>query len=357
MFKRILSLALILLLLAGGISVFASEAGGPNDPLVSKSYAQSWADGLLNGASSSINAKLKPVYDNAISYAQAHTPATSAAEKRTVYSGGTVTMNTGASVTMLSGTATVSIASGAFVNATVGGAASNGKLNPKQLYIACENTSATVKASSDCVFLLDGSYTVVSGTLTFSDVPSGEWYYENVYSAVESGLIEGYGDGSFRPKAQLTLAAAVKLAACMHQLHAEGAVSFKEGDPWYKVYVDYAVKNGIVGSGYSTMTDAKMNAAVSRRDYVVIFHKALPASEFAQLNTIADGAIPDVKSSDAGAAEIYSFYRAGIVEGSSSTPGVADHSFLPDNSITRSEVTAVISRMLDASARSVFTIG
>lgn len=356
--RSLLSLALVLLLLAGGISVFASEAGGPNDPLVSKSYAQTWAEGVLRGSTSSIASKLRPIYDNALSYAQQNKPETSAAEKRAIYSGGAVTLSTGASVTVLSGSARVSIVSGAVVNATVGAACVNGNLNQKQLYIACENTSATVTAASDCVLLLDGSYKVSSsGRITFSDVPATEWYYENVYSAVESGLIEGYGDGSFRPKAQLTLAAAVKLAACMHQLHNEGAVSFREGDPWYKVYVDYAVRNGIVDGSYSSLADSKMNAAVSRRDYVVIFYKALPASEFAKLNSIADGAIPDVGSSAPGAAEIYAFYRAGIVEGSSSTPGVADHSFLPDNSITRSEVTAVISRMLDPTVRSVFTIG
>lgn len=356
MSRKIIAILLIVLLLAGGIGVFASEAGGPNDPLVSRSRAQKWADGLVKSAGDAIAGKLDPIYQRALDYAKENAPETSSAERRNVHPGGTVTLSPGASVTLLSGAATVKIDSGALVNATVGAEAVSGKLNKNHLYIACENTAATVAVSSESVFLLDGGYKVSAGKITFSDVPANAWYYANVYSAVESGLIEGYGDGSFRPNAELNLAATVKLAACMHQLHNEGEVTLKEGVPWYKVYVDYAVENGIVEAEYSDYTNERMNTAVSRREYVLIFHKALPESQYAQRNDIADDAVPDVKTADAGAAEIYAFYRAGIVEGSSSTPGVPDHSFLPDNNIKRSEVTAVISRMLDPGARSSFTI-
>ena len=57
-----------------------------------------------------------------------------------------------------------------------------------------------------------------------------------------------------------------------------------------------------------------MNAPVTRGEFVHIFHGAEEA--YKAINTVADNAIPDVKATDKFAAEIYEFYRAGILTGS-----------------------------------------
>ena len=64
------------------------------------------------------------------------------------------------------------------------------------------------------------------------------------------------------------------------------------------------------------------------------------------MNAIADNAIPDVKTGDAYADEIYDFYRAGIFTGSN-----AEGTFHPESSIKRSEVAAILIRMYDESMR------
>ena len=56
--KRLLVLALTLLLLCG--TVTASAAGSASDPLVSKSYADSWASSLVEDAAEGIDAALRP---------------------------------------------------------------------------------------------------------------------------------------------------------------------------------------------------------------------------------------------------------------------------------------------------------
>ena len=113
---------------------------------------------------------------------------------------------------------------------------------------------------------------------------------------------------------------------------------------WYDSYVSYAVANGIIEKDYASYTAAHMNAAITRAEFVHIFHGA--ESTYKAINQVADGAIPDVKSGDAFASDIYEFYRAGILTGSD-----AKGTFHPASSIKRSEVATILLRMFEAAAR------
>ncbi len=339
--KRLLVLALTLLLLCG--TVTASAAGSASDPLVSKSYADSWANALVEDAADGIEAALRPAFQQS---GQA-----SGAARVSLSAGQVLSLKEGASVTLLSGSATVSISSGAFLNVSVGGEAKNGRVNQNQMYIVCENSSAAVTASSASTLLVGGSYST-SSALTFSDVPVGSWYAEYVYAAVDMGLIDGVDVGRYGPDESFTLAQAIKIAACMHQLYHEGEISLTNGDPWYTTYVDYAVRNGIAPESYGGLSRSEYDSPISRRDYVRLFYNALPTSEYLAINDIADGAIPDVATGSIGYEEIYTFYRAGILDGS-----LDDGSFLPDSGIKRSEVAAIIARMFDDSLRKSVSLG
>ena len=343
--KRVLVLALTVLLLCGAAT--ASAAGSASDPLISQSYADDWADALVQDAADGLEDALRPVFEAA----SGHSGSTSGAARVSLSSGQSLNLKEGASVTLLSGSATVKISSGAFLNVSVGGEAVNGKVNQNQLYIVCESSSATVTASSASTMLVGGSYTR-SGGITFDDVPVGSWYHEYVYAAVDMGLIDGITETGYGPDQSFTLAQAIKIAACMHQLYHEGAVSLTNGDPWYTTYVAYAVQNGIAPESYGSLSRSEYDAPISRRDYVRLFYNALPSSEYEEINSIADNAIPDVAVGSIGSAEIYAFYRAGILDGS-----LEDGSFLPDSGIKRSEVAAIIVRMFDDSLRKSVTLG
>ncbi len=87
-----------------------------------------------------------------------------------------------------------------------------------------------------------------------------------------------------------------------------------------------------------------MNAPVTRGEFVHIFHGAEEA--YKAINTVADNAIPDVKATDKFTAEIYEFYRAGILTGSD-----AKGTFHSASTIKRSEVATILLRMFETSAR------
>ena len=179
----------------------------------------------------------------------------------------------------------------------------------------------------------------------FADVPSDSWYYSSVKAAWENNLIDGVTANEFKPNATLTVAQTIKLAAALHQLDRTGEVSLKNGGAnWYDSYVNYAVVNGIIEKDYANYTKAQMNAPVTRGEFVHIFHGAEEA--YKAINTVADNAIPDVKATDKFAAEIYEFYRAGILTGSD-----AKGTFHSASTIKRSEVATILLRMFETSAR------
>lgn len=179
----------------------------------------------------------------------------------------------------------------------------------------------------------------------FKDVPTSAWYYDSVKSAWKNDLINGVTGTEFRPDENMTVAQAIKLAAALHQMNMRGKVSLTNGYPnWYSTYVDYAIANDLIESSYGAYTPAQMNTAVTRAEFVHIFYAA--AGKLPAINTIADGAIPDVRTGDVYAAEIYDFYRAGILTGSD-----AKGTFKPADTIKRSEVAAILVRMYDSGSR------
>jgi len=177
----------------------------------------------------------------------------------------------------------------------------------------------------------------------FVDVPEDAWYHDEVVGAVYTGIINGKSATEFKPDDLLTYAEAIKLAACMSQVYLNGNVTLTSGTPWYQPYVDYCKINNIIKKNYD------YNANATRAGYIEIFASALPDSAFEEINNIPNGSILDVKNNAPYALYVYKMYRAGILTGVD-----ALHNCKPDDNIKRSEVAAIISRMMDEGNRVKF---
>ena len=194
------------------------------------------------------------------------------------------------------------------------------------------------------VLFVAGMVTVpaAAADFPFVDVSPEAWYYNDVKTAYEGGLVNGKTTTTFCPTDNLTYAEAVKLAACMHQKYTTGVVSLVNGDPWYKSFADYAKMNGIISKDYG------WNDKATRAGYMEIFANALPDSALTAKNDVPDGSIPDVSMAHPQAAAIYKLYRAGILQGSDDTYGGVwtRHLCKPADPIKRSEVAAILTRMM-----------
>ena len=179
----------------------------------------------------------------------------------------------------------------------------------------------------------------------FDDVAENAWYYESVYYAWDENLIDGVTADKYQPDGSLTVAQTIKLAAALHEKLNRGYVTLENGTAnWYDTYVDYAVNNSIIEAKYQSYTKAQMDTAITRNEFVHIFHGAMDS--YKAINDVADNAIPDVKLTDVYADEIYDFYRAGILTGSDGAG-----TFNGKTTIKRSEVATILVRMYDESLR------
>lgn len=176
----------------------------------------------------------------------------------------------------------------------------------------------------------------------FTDVAKTAWYYNDVADAYANGLISGKSDTEFKPDGTLTIAEAVKLAVVCHQTLVSGKVSTlpDSGSNWYDPYVSYAKDNGIVTE------DEDYTAPATRGKIAVLFSRAMISSgtDCPEVNPIAFGNLADVPVDAWYAGAVYRLYRWGILTGDGT-------SVKPESPVKRSEISAVIMRMIDASRR------
>lgn len=115
-------------------------------------------------------------------------------------------------------------------------------------------------------------------TNLFGDVKSSDWFVSYVNTAKNEGIVSGYSDG-FRPNQNITRAEALKILLTAGQFDIpEEAPDFSDvaSDAWYKKYVAFAEKNGIVG-GYNDGT-FRPNQFITRAEIAKITVKAMELS-------------------------------------------------------------------------------
>ena len=178
----------------------------------------------------------------------------------------------------------------------------------------------------------------------FADVAANAWYYDEVASAYSLGLISGTSARTFEPDATLTIAQTIKLAASCHQLISTGTASniASSTSNWYDGYVDYATINGIVTEIY-----ADYNAPATRGQVAVLFSRALISSKgnMDEINAASFGSLPDVDTAAWYSGAVYRMYRWGLMTGDN------NGNIQPEYPIKRSEISAVVMRMIDTSVR------
>ena len=213
--------------------------------------------------------------------------------------------------------------------------------------------SVTEKADGTYFFIMPDSTAYIDaefvGNMPFVDVPASAWYADAVRDAWANGLIDGVNATHFDPDGSLTVAQAIKLAAALHQRIENGTVTLKNGSPWYRSYLEYAVEHGVIEESYLGYSAAALNAPVQRAEFAHILYGA--AKPYAAINEIGANALPDVKTGDRYADEIYTLYRAGVLNGSDRSG-----TFYPTSLIRRSEAAAILIRAFDEEARRTLTL-
>lgn len=161
---------------------------------------------------------------------------------------------------------------------------------------------------------------------TYSDVPSNAWYYDYVASLSARGVIDGYPDGTFRPKGLVTNGEALKLILLAAGYEAQEPL---QGEHWASGYYALAAD-----SGFIDRMPMDLNKPMDRLNVARLTAAALGLGDSGIVTPFYD---TDDRS-------VLALYNIGILTGSYDNTGRL--MYLPGDGIVRSEVSAVVWRIM-----------
>lgn len=190
-------------------------------------------------------------------------------------------------------------------------------------------------------------FPLIKGRLpSYTDVSPRDWFSVWADLAYNLNLMQGVGNDTFAPNQTLTVAEALKLAAFMESQATGDTFHLQPvtGTPWYKSSVTYCEASGIISAGEFT----DFGRPVTRAEMAYIFSRTSLGRSIPEINSLnrVKAAVPDVKTGDYAAEAIFGLYAKGILTGSD-----GDLTFRPNDSLTRAEAAAIVTRMARAEQR------
>jgi len=209
--------------------------------------------------------------------------------------------------------------------------------------------AVTEQADGTYTFTMPNGQVTVTVTfaetpLPFTDVMEGDWFYDAVVYAYETGLMDGVGDNLFAPNSQTTRA---QLVTILYRLAGQPAVSGDlpfpdvESGTWYTDAVAWAAQNGIV-NGVSD-TEFAPGDDISREQLAAILYRYAACQGYDVSQRADLSGFGDASSISGYAQEALSWAHAqGLVL------GFEDGSLRPQGTASRAQIAAVLMRFLAA---------
>lgn len=140
----------------------------------------------------------------------------------------------------------------------LGFSVNNGAMATKYDLTSASSSSSSSKAVSSKSSSSVSSQSVQADVQLFTDVDSGNPYKDAIGWAKQSGILQGYPDGTFKPDRTVNRAEFLKIvlgAKGINVSDATGNAGFKDVDDgaWYAPYIRYAKAQGII-QGYADGT-------------------------------------------------------------------------------------------------------
>ena len=214
-----------------------------------------------------------------------------------------------------------------------------------------EAVAVTEQADGTYTFTMPNGQVTVTVTfeetpLPFTDVTEGDWFYDAVRYAYETGLMDGVGDSLFAPNSETTRA---QLVTILYRLAGQPAVSGDlpftdvEAGTWYTDAVLWAAQNGIV-NGVSD-TQFAPGDDLTRQQLVTIFYRYAESKGY-DVSASADlSGYPDAGQVQDYAQPAMAWAVAeGIVEG-------VDGTLNPAGNASRAQIATILMRFCEGVAK------
>ena len=212
-----------------------------------------------------------------------------------------------------------------------------------------EAVAVTEQAGGTYTFTMPNGQVTVTVTfeaapLPFPDVTEGDWFYDAVRYAYETGLMDGVGDNRFAPNSETTRA---QLVTILYRLAGQpepgGDSGFSDvaAGTWYTDAVAWAAENGIV-NGVSE-TEFAPGEDITREQLAAILYRYAACQGYDVSQRADLSGFGDASSISGYAQEALSWAHAqGLVL------GFEDGSLRPQGNANRAQIAAVLMRFLAA---------
>ena len=214
-----------------------------------------------------------------------------------------------------------------------------------------EAVAVTEQAGGTYTFTMPNGQVTVTVTfaetpLPFTDVTEGDWFYDAVRYAYETGLMDGVGDNLFAPNSETTRA---QLVTILYRLAGQPAVSGDliftdvEAGTWYADAVAWAAENGIVNG--TTDTTFAPGDDITREQLVTVLYRYAESKGY-DVSVSADlSGYPDAGQVQDYAQPAMAWAVAeGIVEG-------VDGTLNPAGNATRAQIATILMRFCEGVAK------
>ena len=182
--------------------------------------------------------------------------------------------------------------------------------------------------------------------LPFSDVKEKNWFYNSVKFVYDEGIINGYTDGTFKPKENLTRAEFVTILGRLAGATSTTRDTFTDTkkNTWYSEYIGWAVENGII-TGFPDNT-FRPNDKITREQIAAAISRYIEAEgiNMPRRSTAPDNFADEGKISKWAKEYMEVLRRAGIFNGDQS------ENCNPQVNISRAEAATVIVNLIEAEA-------
>ncbi|MBQ8524079.1 MAG: S-layer homology domain-containing protein [Clostridia bacterium] len=183
--------------------------------------------------------------------------------------------------------------------------------------------------------------------MPFADVGEKKWFYDEVLFVYEKGLMNGITETRFEPNGNLTRAMFITILGRLAGAEESESNKFpdvKKGK-WYSGYVGWAVDSGIV-TGYEDGT-FKPNKALSREEMAACIYRYV---EYMGINMPRENTAPQ-KFSDSGKIAKWARDYVELLRRSGIANGDQYEKYNPKANITRAEMATVIMNLIAAEAK------
>ena len=211
--------------------------------------------------------------------------------------------------------------------------------------------AVTEQADGTYTFTMPNGQVTVTVTfaetpLPFTDVTEGDWFYDAVRYAYETGLMDGVGDSLFAPNSETTRA---QLVTILYRLAGQPAVSGDlpftdvENGTWYTDAVAWAAENGIVNG--TTDTTFAPGDDITREQLVTVLYRYAESKGY-DVSASADlSGYPDAGQVQDYAQPAMAWAVAeGIVEG-------VDGTLNPAGNASRAQIATILMRFCEGVAK------